>query len=236
MNRFIAVFATTLGLWVGLATAQDPAQDQDLDDAIAYAAPTSATTTTISTTVTNVTGTIKQLNYGSGGQVEGFLTGTNVRLSFGPGVCNGVGTLGIVGHSVTYSGSSSTTSTGFQSVRVTSFKNNTTGGSYTAPTTTSTFAAYGPTTGTIKQLNYATDGSIDGFLFTAGSSTVFVSIGRTSVTTLSSLLTVGTSLSVIGTALPAPICPTTGTISTVSASSLTVGGTTVVFRGGPRGR
>jgi hypothetical protein len=193
-----------------------------------------ANTTTTSTTVTNVTGTITQLNYGNGGEVQGFLIGTDVLLNFPSEICGGLGTLGAVGNSVTYSGTAFTATSGFESVQVGSFTNNTTKATYTAPASSPT--AYGPTSGTVKQLNYANDGSINGFLFTASSSTVFVSIGYTSSTALASLLTVGASVSVTGTISPSTsVCASTGTIESVNASSLTIGSTTVVIQGGGPG-
>jgi hypothetical protein len=191
----------------------------------------STTTTTTTTTVTSVTGTITELNYGNGGEVQGFLTGTDVLLSFPSSICGGVSTLGVVGNSVTYSGTAITASSGFESVQVSSFTNNTTKATYTAPTSGST--TYGPTSGTIKQLNYAGDGSINGFLFTASSTSIFVSIGYTSNTTLSSLLTVGATVSVTGTTSPSmSACSSTGAIESVNASSLTIGSTTVVIQTG----
>lgn len=203
-----------------------------LGAAIAPQAQAQLATTQTTTTVTGVTGTITQLNYGNNGEVEGFLVGTGVLLTFPSNICGGVGTLGAVGNSVTYSGTAVTATSGFESVQVSSFTNNATKATYTAPTSAST--TYGPTSGTIKQLNYSDAGSIDGFLFTAGSSSVFVSIGYTSNTTLNSLLTVGASVSVTGTTSPGmSACASTGTIETVNASSLAIGSTTVVIQGGP---
>jgi hypothetical protein len=87
-----------------------------------------------SATVTSVTGTITQLNYGDGGAIEGFLIGTNVLLTFPTNVSGGIGSLGVAGNSVTHSGSAVTSSSGFESVRVSSFTNNTTKATYTAAT------------------------------------------------------------------------------------------------------
>ena len=98
--------------------------------------------TTTTTTVTNATGTITQLNYGADGEARGFLIGANVLLTFPSNICGGVSTLGAVGNSVTYSGTASTATSGFETVRVSSFTNANTKTSYTAPTATST--AYGP--------------------------------------------------------------------------------------------
>lgn len=193
----------------------------------------SSSATTTSTTVTNATGTISQLNYGSDGSVTGFLIGTTTLLSFPTAICGGAGTLGVAGNSVTYSGTAVTSSSGFVSVQVSSFTNNTTKATYTAPTASTAAATYGPTSGTVKQLNYSADGTIDGFLFTAGSSTLFVSLGYTSSTTLSTLLTTGATVSVIGTTSPSmSACTASATLETVRASSLTLGSTTVVFQGG----
>src|ERR1039457_1710470 len=78
------------------------------------------------TTVGPVTAAITQLNYDeSGGMVNGFLVGTNVLLTFSKPVCGGIGTLGAVGNSVTYSGSAQTFTSGFQTVNVTLFTNGT---------------------------------------------------------------------------------------------------------------
>jgi len=186
---------------------------------------TNATTTTVS----DVTGTISQLNY-SNGEVDGFLIGTNTLLSFSGGICGGVSTLGAAGNSVTYSGNAVTSSSGFESVQVTSFANNTTKATYTAPASPST--AYGPTSGTVKQLNYGGDGLVNGFLFAASgsSSVIFVSTGPTSTTTLLSVLTVGVTVSVTGTtSANMSACASSGALESVNASSLTIGSTTVVF-------
>lgn len=183
------------------------------------------------TTVTSVTGTIAQLNYGMGGDVEGFLIGTDVLLMFPTPVCGGIGTLGAVGNSVTYSGTAITASSGFEAVNVSSFTNNTTKSTYTAPTSSST--AYGPVSGTVKQLNYGMDGSVDGFLFSASGSTIFVSTGPDASSTLTSLLTVNATVSVTGnTSSSASTCSSTATIQSVTATSLTIGSTTVVIPGG----
>jgi hypothetical protein len=191
------------------------------------------TSTGSTTTVTNATGTITQLNYGNNGEVQGFLVGTDILLSFPANICGGIGTLGVVGNAVTYSGAAFTATSGFESVRVTSFTNNTTSATYTTPTTTST--TYGPTSGAIKQLNYSGNGSINGFLFTASGSTssIFVSVGYSTNTTLASLLTVGATVSVTGTTSPQmSACSSTAALETVAASSLTIGSQTIVISGG----
>jgi hypothetical protein len=208
--------AALIAIWAVSVNAQEP-----------YA-------TTTTTTVTNATGTISQLNYGSNGAVEGFLVGTNILLNLPTTICGGIGTLGTVGNSITYSGTAVTATSGFQSVRVTSFTNNTTKATYTAPTGATSPTAYGPTSGTVKQLNYGTDGVADGFLFTATGSTspIFVSIGGRTSTALTTALVVGAAVSAIGVTSPSlSACSSTATLETVDASSLTIGTQTFVFGG-----
>lgn len=221
MKQSTLLGAAALGLfWVGTAPyaiAQQPEAD--------------ATITT--TTVTNAAGTITQTNYGPGGEVQSFLIGTNILLSFPTGICGGVSTLGAAGNSVTYSGTAVTATSGFQSVAVSSFTNNTTKATYKVPTSKPT--TYGPASGAVKQLNYAFGGSIDGFLFTPSGSTspIFVSTGRRASATLTPLLTVGATVSVTGTTSASmSACSSTGAIESVDASSLTIGTTAVVIGGG----
>jgi hypothetical protein len=198
---------------------------------------TDATTTTTSTTVTSVAGTIEQLNYGADGEVTGFLVGTNTLLTFPSGICGGIESLGVAGNSITYSGTEFTATSGFETVSVTSFTNTTTKASYTAPTSTAS-TTYGPTSGTLKQLNYGNGGAIDGFLFTAtgGTTSIFVSTGGNASSTLTSLLTVGATVSVTGTTSPSmSACTSTGTLEAVNPSSLTIGTSTIVFNNGGGG-
>ena len=198
---------------------------------IGTAQQTDATTTT----VTAATGTITQLNYGSDGGIQGFLIGTNILLAFPSNICGGVETLGVVGNSVTYSGTAFTTTSGFESVNVTSFTNNTTKATYTPPASTST--TYGPTSGTVKQLNYAGDGSIDGFVFTpSGGASIFVSTNSRASATLTPLLTVGATVSVTGTTSASmSACTSNSALEAVNASSLTIGTQTIVIAGGNGG-
>ena len=185
------------------------------------------------TTVTAATGAITQLNYGEDGEVQGFLIGTNVLLSFPTSICGGLSTLGVVGNSVTYSGKADTAKSGFETVQVTSFTNSTTKATYTAAPAKP--ATYGPVSGTVKQVNYAAGGSIDGFLFapSGSASPIFVSTGTRASTTLSPLLTVGAGISVTGvTSAGMSACPSTATLESVDAVSLTIGTQTIVIGGG----
>lgn len=182
-----------------------------------------------STTVSNATGTITQLNYGGNGTVQGFLVGTNTLLLFPGNVAGGAGSLGAVGNSVTYSGTETTSSSGFETVRVTTFTNTTTKATYTAPSSTS--ASFGPASGSVKQLNYGFGGSIDGFLFEASGSSTMVLVeigpqGRNS--TLIAALTVGAAVSVTGTSFTSS---NAGAVQVVRATSLTIGGQTYVLSG-----
>jgi hypothetical protein len=201
-----------------------------------YGDPAASTGTT--TTVTNATGTISQLNYGSDGSVEGFLLGTSTLITFPTNVAGGVASLGAVGNSVTYSGNANTNSSGFESVRVTSFTNNTTKATYsssTAPTSTT----YGPTSGTIKQLNYGDDGSIDAFVFTpsGGTTSILVETGTVTNSALKTALTVGAMVSLTGTTYSpaASMCTVTGSLTVVDANTLVIGGSTYVITGGGLG-
>ncbi len=180
-------------------------------------------------TVTDATGTITQLNYDNNGNVQGFLVGTNILLLFPTNICGGIGALGVAGNSVTYSGSVfMEKSGGFESVEVTSFTNNSTKATYTVPGYN--FTSYGPASGTVKQLNYDAGGSLDGFLFTASgsSSPIFVFTGSYASNMLTTVLTVGATVSVSGnTSAKLSGCSSTGSLETVYASSLTVGGETI---------
>ncbi len=226
-NRMIFCAVSLLAIMAGGATN---ALAQDNDD---------YPNTTTATTVTNATGTITQLNYGEDGTIEGFLLGTNILLSFPTNICGGIGTLGVAGNAVTYSGTARTNSTtGFQTVRVTSFTNGTI--TYTSTTSTPTSTAYGPTSGTVKLLNYSSGGAVDGFLFTSGSTTVLVVTGSGASATLKPLLTVGGIVSVTGTTStkPTSACVATGTpTGVVKASSLIINGQTVIISrsGGGKG-
>ena len=205
--------------------------------ALLTVAPATMSAQEATTTVTNATGTISQLNYGENGAIEGFLIGTNILLTFPRTVTGGIGTLGAVGNSITYSGTAETNSAGFENVRITSFTNNTTKATYTGNTsTTPTSTAYGPTSGTIKQINYDSNGLVDGFLFTPSGNTasILVVTGSGASTTLKPLLTTGATVSVTGTTPSATTtanCVTGTTLTVVHASSLIIGGQTIVLAG-----
>lgn len=219
MNRSIIITTTAAIFFLGIncaLNAQDAGNSENM-----------------LTTVTNTTGMISQVNYGTDGSVQGFLIGSNILLSFPTDICGGIGSLGVAQDSVTYSGTEYTTSSGFQTVLVSSFTNDTTKATYTAPTRNSKPTAYGPTSGIIAQLNYGSGGSIDGFVFSAGGSSVFVSTGVRASSTLTSLLVKGGTISVTGTTSPAlSACASSGTLEVVNASSLTIGSQTIVIAGG----
>lgn len=221
-NSTIFGTAAMLALSVGFIHAQR------------FGAPNSSTTST----VTDATGNISQLNYGPGGNVQGFLIGTKILLMFPGNVSGGVGSLGAVGNSVTYSGSAVTASSGFQSVRVTTFTNTTTKATYTAPTSTS--ATYGPTSGKVDQLNYQPNGAVDGFLFTptGAASPILVTFGRQqSGSTLSTALVAGATVAVTGNSRTTTGGSTTA-IEVVHATQLAIDGQNFVFgnNGGFGGR
>jgi hypothetical protein len=184
-------------------------------------------TNTTTTTVTGITGTITQVNLGTEGTINGFLLGTNVLLEFSHSVCGGIGSLGIVGNVVTYSGRATTnTATGFQSVSVTSFTNG--AKTYTSASTEPAPVAFGPTAGTVGAFNYS-DGGINGFHF----GSVLVVTGTPS-TTLAPLLLAGAAVTVTGTSeteADALACTTVVPVTVVNATSLTFGTTVITING-----
>jgi len=179
------------------------------------------------TSVGPVTGTITALNYDADGRtVNGlFIGASNTMLTFERPVCGGVGSLGKVDDSVTYSGSEVSFSREFNSVRVTSYKDGSITYSHTtrAPTPT----RYELTAGKIKALNYdPRDGAINGLFFTpmAGPE-VFVDLGHVDSAVAGLLAGAApVALSVTGAELPSPLCAKSAPIGVVVASSLTIGG------------
>lgn len=179
------------------------------------------------TSVGPVTGTITALNYDADGRtVNGlFIGATNTMLTFERPVCGGVGSLGKVDDSVTYSGSEVSFSSGFNSVRVTSYTDGSITYSHTTPALAPT--RYALTAGKIKALNYdPRDGAINGFFFTPTTGPeAFVDIGHVNGTVAGLLAgAVPVALSVTGAELPPPPCAKTAPIGVVVASSLTIGG------------
>jgi hypothetical protein len=185
--------------------------------------PGEAFSSNASTPVGPVTTTITQVNYDeSGGTINGFLAG-NFLLVFSKSVCGGIGSLGAAGNTVTFSGTTRST-TGIEVVNVTSFTN----GPVTYPTvvTPTKPSVYAATAGTITKLNYnAENGEINGFLFTPiTGAKVFVDSGNAKATVVA-LLKVGAAVTVTGLQEAPGVCAATGTILEVDASSLTIGGT-----------
>lgn len=176
------------------------------------------------TTVTAATGVVTQFNYS-----DGFVVGTNTLLTFPTTVCGGISSLAAAGNSVTYSGTAVTHSSGWETVTVTSFTNNTTSATYTKPTPGKP-AAFGPESGTIKQLNYSDNGSINGFLLAPST---FVELLTPPNATLAPLLKVGATVSVTGTSEAPILCAPAGAPTEVVPSSLTIG--TTIFKFGHDG-
>lgn len=185
------------------------------------------------TTVGPVTGAITALNYDADGRtVNALLIGASeTMLTFERPVCGGVGSLGKIGDSVTYSGSEVSFSSGFNSVRVTSYTDGSITYSHTMPAAT---APYPLTAGKITALNHdPREGAINGFFFTPTSgSEVFVDIGHVDSAVAGLLAGAApVALSVTGIQLPSPHCAKTTPLGVVVASSLTIGGT-AYFVGG----
>jgi hypothetical protein len=132
---------------------------------------------------------------------------------------------------VTYSGSEVSFSSGFNSVRVTSY---TDGSISYSHTTAAEPTPYALTAGKITALNYdPRDGAINGFFFTPTTgSEVFVDIGRVNSAVADLLAgTAPVALSVTGVELPSPPCAKTPPIGVVVASTLTIGGTAYLVGG-----
>lgn len=195
---------------------------------------TSDASTTTGTAVTSATGTIVQANYNDQGVIDGFIVDTSTLLKFPGRVCGGVTTLGAVGQAVTYSGTAyANATTGISAVRVSALTNTSTSATYTAPVTP-TSTAYAATDGAITRLNFDTAGGINGVLFTpTGSSTpVLVKFGGSvRDTTLIPLLVVGAAVNVVGTTTTGETYCGTAAVSTVRATTMTVGGTAFTFSG-----
>ena len=184
------------------------------------------------TAVGPVTATITALNFDeSGAMVNGFLVGTNTLLVFPKPTCNGIGTLGVVGNSITYSGTEFTQPTHIIRVQVSSFTNHTTGATY-PPAPNPKPVAYPATAGAISALNYDLEnGVVNGFRFTpTGGAAVFVDIGYAPSTALLAALTVGTSATVTGVLESPPTCATAGTISEVDATTIAIGSKVYTLR------
>ena len=174
--------------------------------------------------VSNVPGTIAALNYADDGvTVNGLLLTGNVLLLFYKQVCGGIGALGNPKDSVTYSGVSLKYASGFETVHVTSYTDGKISYPPPAPPKPS---AYGPTTGTIGQLNYSEWGTINGFAFTTSDKNnpvVFVHIGTPSADLVTALTSPTPPVMVTGMLEQAPQCTQNG-VSEVDANSLSIGG------------
>lgn len=193
---------------------------------------TTDATTTTGTAVASASGTIVQANYNDQGVIDGFIVDSSTLLKFPGRVCGGVTTLGAVGQAVTYSGTAyANATTGISAVRVSALTNTSTSATYTAPTTP-TSTAYAATDGTITRLNFDQAGGINGVLFTPLNSTTPVLVkfgGGVRDTTLTPLLVVGAAVNVVGTTTTGETYCGTAAVSTVRATTLTVGGTVFTF-------
>jgi len=171
-----------------------------------------------------VTANILALNYDESGMVNGFVVSTGIVLAFPAAACSGIGTLGAVGNSVTYSGAEETLGSGLKVVNVSSFTNNTTPATY-PPGPNPKPVAYPLIAGIVTALNYSLEtGLVNGFLFTpSGGSVVLVDIGDFTSSSLRAALSVGTSVSVEGVLLQPGTCAPAGTTSEIVASSVKIG-------------
>lgn len=222
LNVSALAFAAVLSLTAGTAQAGRGAHNVTTTEA----------GTTTGTAVSSASGTIVQANYNDQGVVDGFVVDSSTLLKFPGRVCGGATTLGAVGQAVTYSGTAYTNATtGITAVRVSALTNTTTSATYTAPTAP-TSTAYAATDGSITRLNFDAAGGINGVLFTPSGSTAPVLVkfgGAVRDTTLTPLLVVGAAVNVVGTTTTGETYCGTAAVSTVRATSLTIGGTVFTF-------
>ena len=182
------------------------------------------------TTVITVTsaGNISAYNYDDDGNINGFAIG-NVVLSFESDICAGISSLGVLTNFVTYSGTATTNSlTGVQSVSVTNFTNSSTGATYTSTPSTPIISPYGPTVGSVTDLNYGSAGNINGFIFTPTSGPVVLVVTGQDSNTLDTVVKVGASVTVTGTTSTSKECVVPAS-TVVKASTLLIGSTTIVI-------
>jgi len=137
----------------------------------------------------SASGTISQLNYGPEMEVTSFLVNGNTLVTFPPHVGLTVGSVLKSGESVQVTGYSSTTPTGMQRIELVSLSAE--GRTFSIPQL-GQFTSYNGSA-TVRQLNY--NGDVDGFLL---SNNVFVKTPPPFSATLTSIVSVGSQVSVTG--------------------------------------
>lgn len=146
----------------------------------------------------SVSGAISQLNYGPEMEITSFLVNRNTLVTFPPHVGWTVSSALKVGENVEVTGYGSVTASGLSRIDLVSIS---AGGRTFSVPQPGQFTSY-TGSGTVTQLNYNREGDMDGFLL---SNRVFVKTPPPFGTTLTSLVAVGSQVSVSGYSHQAPV-------------------------------
>ncbi len=144
----------------------------------------------------SVSGAISQLNYGPEMEVTSFLVSGNTLVTFPPHVGCTIGSVLKSGENVQVTGYGSTTPAGMQRIELVSLSAE--GRTFSVPRP-GQFTSYNGSA-TVRQLNYNREGDIDGFLL---SNRVFAKTPPPFSATLTSMISVGSQVSITGYAHPA---------------------------------
>jgi hypothetical protein len=141
--------------------------------------------------LTSVSGSISQLNYGPEMEVTSFLVNKNTLVTFPPHVGWMVSSAFKVGETVQVGGYGSTRPTGMSRIDLVTL---TVAGRTFSVSQPGQFTSYNGS-GTVTQLNYNREGEVDGFVLNNG---VFAKTPPPFSRTLTSMVTVGSQVSVTG--------------------------------------
>jgi hypothetical protein len=139
----------------------------------------------------SVSGAISQLNYGAEMEVTSFLLNGNTLVTFPPHVGSALNSILKAGENVEVSGYGSPTQSGMQRIELQTIS---VGGKTLSVPQPGQFTSYS-SSGKVIQLNYNREGEVDGFLLNSG---VFAKTPPPFSTTLSSMVSVGSQVSVTG--------------------------------------
>lgn len=117
-------------------------------------------------TYTNTSGTVVQFNYNRDGEVEGFLLSDNTLVALPPAVASRSSALVHTGDTVQVTGLMQGSPTGFRTIQAQGLQDRTSGKTLTIPQPGAAAPYSG--SGSIQQLNYGPDGSVNGFVLDNG--------------------------------------------------------------------
>jgi len=141
--------------------------------------------------LTSVSGSISQLNYGREMEVTSLLVNKNTLVTFPPHVGWTVSSVLRVGENVQVTGYGTTTQTGMSRIDLVTLT--AAGRTFSVPQP-GQFTSYNGS-GTVTQLNYNREGEVDGFVLNNG---VFAKTPPPFSQTLTSMVTVGSQVSITG--------------------------------------